>query len=63
VRKRSKNITINIDNLRLSVKGNNAMVTFMQSYSSSILKDKGKKTLELKKINNQWKIYREVMWS
>ena len=63
VRKRSKNITINIDNLQVSVKGNNAMVTFTQSYSSSILKDKGKKTLELRKINNQWKIYREVMWS
>jgi ketosteroid isomerase-like protein len=63
VRKRSKNITINIDNLQVSVKGNNAMVTFTQSYSSSILKDKGKKTLELKKVKNQWKIYREVMWS
>ena len=63
VRKRSKNITINIDNLQVSVKENNAMVTFTQSYSSSILKDKGKKTLELRKINNQWKIYREVMWS
>ena len=63
VRKRSKNITINIDSLQVSVEGGNTMVTFTQSYSSSILKDKGKKTLELKKINNQWKIYREVMWS
>jgi len=61
VRKRSKNITINIDNLQISVKENTAMATFIQSYSSSILKDKGKKTMELKKIDNQWKIYREIM--
>jgi len=63
VRKRSKDITINIDDLKISVKEDTAMATFTQSYSSSLLKDKGKKTLELKKINNQWKIYREVMWS
>ncbi|KUG21730.1 light-harvesting lhii, alpha subunit b / histone protein [hydrocarbon metagenome] len=63
VRKRSKDITIDIDKLKISVKDDSAMATFNQSYSSSILKDKGKKTLELKKINNQWKIYREVMWS
>ena len=25
------------------------------------LKDKGKKTLELKKIGNEWKIYKEIM--
>jgi ketosteroid isomerase-like protein len=61
VRKRSKNIIINIDNLQISVKENTAMATFIQSYSSSILKDKGKKTMELKKIDNQWKIYREIM--
>ena len=61
VRKRSKNITIDIDKLNISVKDNSAMAKFVQSYSSSILKDKGKKTLELKKIDNQWKIYREIM--
>ena len=63
VRKRSKDITIDIDKLQISVKDDSAMATFTQSYSSSLLKDKGKKTLELKKIDNQWKIYREVMWS
>jgi hypothetical protein len=40
---------------------NKATAVFTQSYSSSILKDKGKKTLELKKINDEWKIYSEVM--
>ena len=63
VRKRSKNITIGIDSLQVSIKDDSAMATFTQSYSSSILKDKGKKTLELRKVDNQWKIYREVMWS
>jgi hypothetical protein len=38
------------------------MAVFTQSYSSSILTDKGKKTLELKKINDEWKIYREIMY-
>ena len=61
VRQRSKNINISIDDLQISVDENSAIAVFTQSYSSSILKDKGKKTLELKKINDEWKIYSEVM--
>jgi OOP family OmpA-OmpF porin len=61
VRKRSKNINIDIDDLQISVYVNGATAVFTQSYSSSILKDKGKKTLELRKENDEWKIYREVM--
>ena len=61
VRQRSKNINISIDDLQISVDENSAMAVFTQSYSSSILKDKGKKTLELKKINDEWKIYSEIM--
>ncbi len=61
VRQKSKNISIRIDDLQISVDENNAMAKFTQSYSSSILKDKGTKTLELRKINNEWKIYREIM--
>ena len=49
VRQKSKNINISIDDLQISADENNAMAIFTQSYSSSILKDKGKKTLELKK--------------
>jgi ketosteroid isomerase-like protein len=60
VRKRSKNINIDIDDLQISVYVNGATAVFTQSYSSSILKDKGKKTLELRKENDEWKIYREV---
>jgi hypothetical protein len=40
---------------------NIAMAVFTQYYSSSILKHSGKKKLELRKINDEWKIYREIM--
>jgi ketosteroid isomerase-like protein len=61
VRQKSKNINIRIDDLQISAEGNSATAVFTQSYSSSILKDKGKKTLELRKINDEWKIYKEIM--
>jgi hypothetical protein len=62
VHQESKNINIRIEDLKISADENSAMVEFTQSYSSSILKDKGKKTLELKKISGEWKIYREIMY-
>lgn len=61
VSKKSKNINITIDNLQISADENKATAVFTQHYSSSITKDTGKKTLELRKINNEWKIYREIM--
>jgi hypothetical protein len=61
VLQKSKNINISIDDLQISVDENKATAVFTQSYSSSILHDKGKKTLELRKIGNQWKIYKEIM--
>ena len=61
VYKKSKNINISIDDLRMSEQGDTVTAVFTQSYSSSILKDKGKKTLELRKINGEWKIYREIV--
>ena len=61
VRNRSKNISIQIDDLKISVDGDRAKAVFTQSYSSSLLKDKGTKTLELKKVGDNWKIYREIM--
>ena len=61
VRKNSKNINIRIDNLRISTDANNAMAVFIQHYNSSTLKSKGKKKLELIKINGEWKIYKEIM--
>jgi murein L,D-transpeptidase YafK len=61
VRKNSKNIKISIDNVQVSVSSDVARASFVQSYSSSILKGHGKKSLELKKLNNKWKIQREIM--
>jgi hypothetical protein len=59
--KKSKNINISIKNLNISEEVNSASAEFIQSYSSSISKYSGKKTLKLKKINDEWKIYREVI--
>jgi len=60
--KRSKNIQISIENLIVTPdSASNATVVFTQNYSSSLLQDSGEKTLKLIKINNEWKIYEEVM--
>ena len=61
VHENSKNIKISIDNLAISADEDTARATFTQHYSSSRLRSKGKKTLELKKIGDEWKIYREIM--
>ena len=61
VYKKSKNIKISIDDLKISEEENNVTAEFIQHYSSSIFKYSGKKKLELRKINDEWKIYREIM--
>lgn len=61
IRQNSDNIKISIENLQISVDDNTAKASFIQYYSSSMLSSKGKKTLELKKTGNEWKIYREIM--
>ena len=61
VHQNSKNIKIGIDNLQISVNGNIAKAFFVQRYSSSKLKSKGKKTIELKKIGGQWRINKEII--
>ncbi len=61
VRSKSININIEIDDLKILTDEDKATAVFTQIYSSSILKDKGKKTLELKKAGNEWKIVREIM--
>ncbi len=61
VRKRSKNINVRIDNLRVTSDAINATASFTQYYSSSILKSKSSKKLELKKIDGEWKILRETI--
>jgi outer membrane protein, adhesin transport system len=61
INQKSKDITISIDKLNISEKDNDATAVFTQNYSSSIFKNSGKKTLKLRKINEEWKIYREIM--
>jgi murein L,D-transpeptidase YafK len=61
IRQNSDNIRIRIENLQISVDDNMAKASFIQYYSSSIFNSKGKKTLELKKTGNEWKIYKEIM--
>ncbi|MGA9111866.1 MAG: tetratricopeptide repeat protein [Smithella sp.] len=61
VYKKSKNIKINIDHLQISAHANTAKAVFTQNYQSSIFKYKGKKTLELRKIGDEWKIYKEFI--
>jgi len=61
IHRKSKHIKISLDNLQISVEGNKAAAEFIQHYSSSIFKDTGKKKLELIKVNDEWKIYKEVM--
>ncbi len=61
VRERSGNISIRFSNLKMSGDNHQSVVTFTQHYSSNLLKRKGNKKLELRKINGEWKIYREVM--
>ncbi len=61
VHQKNKKINISIDKLQISAGANTATAVFTQHYSSAILKYSGKKKLELRKINDEWKIYREIM--
>ncbi|MGV8059424.1 MAG: L,D-transpeptidase family protein [Smithellaceae bacterium] len=61
VRKHSKNINVRIDNLRVKVDSSHATASFTQYYSSSILRSKSSKKLEMKKIDGEWKIMRETI--
>ena len=59
--KKSKNIKIRIDKIKILADENKVTAEFIQHYSSSTFKYSGKKKLELRKINGEWKIYREIM--
>ena len=61
VHQNDKNISIRIDNLQISTDENIAKAVFTQHYSSSKLRSKGRKILELRKTGDEWKIYREIM--
>ena len=63
VRQKSKNISIRIEDLKISADAKTAIATaiFTQYYSSSVLKNTLKKTLQLRKAGNEWKIYIETI--
>lgn len=61
IRERSRNISIRLSNIKISGNNNEAQATFTQHYKSSLLKRDGNKKLELRKVNGEWKIYREIM--
>lgn len=52
-------IKIDIDRIKIDIKGNTAKVRFQQRYESNIVKDKGRKTLVLTKQGDSWKIVEE----
>jgi hypothetical protein len=59
--KRNKKISVKIANIRITSTGNSANAIFTQIYNSPGLKSKGTKKLELKKVDGEWKIYKEYM--
>ena len=61
VRGHSQNIRVRIDGLKISGNEQQSSAVFTQHYSSNLLKSKGRKQLDLKKVNGEWKIYREMM--
>jgi len=57
----SENVRIDIKNLDITSQSRGrAVATFEQYYSSSLVTDVGTKTLSLKKVDNSWKICKEV---
>lgn len=58
---KSKNVKISLDDLQIVAEENMASAAFIQRYSSATVKISGKKILKLKKINNEWKIAKEIM--
>ncbi|MFA5324430.1 MAG: hypothetical protein WC373_17270 [Smithella sp.] len=61
INSKNKNIKISIDDLQIVAEENIASAAFIQHYRSSTIKNSGKKILKLKKINNEWKIAKEIM--
>jgi ketosteroid isomerase-like protein len=52
-------IKVSIDRLKISLKGNTAQASFTQQYESNIVKDSGKKAMQLVREGSNWKILDE----
>jgi murein L,D-transpeptidase YafK len=57
---RASSIKVEADDLKVTVSGAKATVTFEQRYQSDLTKDRGLKTLELVAVNGLWKINSET---
>lgn len=53
-------IRVDIDSLVISVTGEAASASFQQTYSADKLREKSRKTLELRRVGNQWLIRKEI---
>jgi murein L,D-transpeptidase YafK len=56
-------ITVNLRNVQVKVTGNQASVTFLQSYQADQLNVSGRKTLKWVKRGNEWRITQESIGS
>jgi ketosteroid isomerase-like protein len=56
-------ITVNLRNVQVKVTGNQATVTFLQSYQADQLNVSGRKTLKWVKRGNEWRITQESIGS
>ncbi|MCP3954887.1 MAG: DUF1566 domain-containing protein [Desulfobacterales bacterium] len=58
--KKYQRITITITELKTNITGSRAFAWFKQQYTSDVYHSKGYKMLEFKKIEGEWKIFRET---
>jgi tetratricopeptide (TPR) repeat protein len=54
-------ITVSVGGLNVKVMGNRAIATFRQNYRSDTLNETSRKSLEMKKVGDQWLIVRETL--
>ena len=52
-------ISVEIDSLVISLKGQAATASFQQTYSADKLREKSRKTLELQRVGGRWLIRKE----
>ncbi len=60
LKKRNKNISVDIGDLKISSGRNQGLAAFKQKYNSSRYNAVGTKRLRMQKVAGEWKIYREI---
>jgi uncharacterized protein YchJ len=59
--RRAKNLSVKVDELKITENSDQATVLFYQSFNSTRLNSRIRKRLDLVKIDGQWKIVREAV--